>query len=116
MRRLGLSVCLRLAPGRQEVIDLLRNRSFDAAFLSIGHPERLDQPRRLVETIRTHGPRRLPVLAGGPILLQAAEIEARTGVDRFTCDLGAALADAGLLNAPGDSFAEGPGPALAMAV
>lgn len=100
LRRMGLSVCLRLGPGRQEVIDLLRTRSFDAAFVSVGHVERLDQPRRLVETIRTFGPRRLPVIGGGALPLESAEAAARIGVDRFTCDLGDAVRACGLLPEP----------------
>lgn len=91
MRRMGLSVCLRLGPERSEVIDLLRSRVFDVAMLSIGHGERLEVSRKLVDTLRTFGPRGMPILAGGAVLAARTDVVARTGVDYVTHDLGEAL-------------------------
>ena len=91
IRRLGLSVCLRLGPDRSELIELLRSRVFDVAMLSIGHDERLDVSRKLVDTLRTFGPRGMPVLAGGAGTSGQTNLAARTGVDYVTQDIGEAL-------------------------
>lgn len=92
MRRMGLSVCLRLGPERAEVIDLLRARVFDVAMLSIGSAERLEPARKLVDTLRRFGPRGLPILAGGAVAGGDHDVMARTGVDCVTQDLAEALA------------------------
>ena len=91
MRRLGLSVCLRLGPDRTEVIELLRSRVFDVAMLSIGHGERLELSRKLVNTLRTFGPRDMPIMAGGAAAAGRTDLAERTGVDYVTQDLGEAL-------------------------
>jgi methylmalonyl-CoA mutase cobalamin-binding subunit len=92
MRRRGLSVCLRLGPDRSETVELLRSRVFDVAMLSIGHGERLDVSRKLVDTLRTFGPRGMPILAGGAAAAGRPDLADRTGVDYVTQDLGEALA------------------------
>lgn len=92
MRRMGLSVCLRLGPDRTELIELLRSRVFDVAMLSIGHDERLEASRKLVDTLRSFGPRGMPILAGGAAVVGRTDLADRTGVDFVTQDLGEALA------------------------
>ncbi len=96
LRRMGVSVCLRLCPSPREMAELLRARTFDAAMVSIGHGERLDVSRRLVETLRRFGPAGLPVVAGGPAELTADELKHQTGADLATCDLEEALAHCGI--------------------
>lgn len=91
MRRMGLSVCLRLGPERSEVIDLLRSRVFDVAMLSIGHGDRLEVSGKLVDTLRTFGSRGMPVLAGGAGVAGRTDVVGRTGVDYVTQDLCEAL-------------------------
>jgi methylmalonyl-CoA mutase cobalamin-binding subunit len=95
MRRMGLSVCLRLGPERAEVIELLRARTFDAAMLSIGHGEGFDVAGRLVDTLRRSGARGMPIVAGGAGAVGRTDVAARTGVDHVTQDLGEALAFCG---------------------
>jgi hypothetical protein len=95
LRRMGMSVCLRLGPDRPEVIELLRTRIFDLAMVSIGSESRLDPARRLVDTLRSFGPKGIPVLAGGAALGQGGSVRALTGVDFATQDIGKALAFCG---------------------
>lgn len=91
MRRMGLSVCLRLGPERAEVTELLRARTFDAAMLSIGHGERFEVSAALVDTLRSSGSRGMPIVAGGAGVAGRSDVVARTGVDYVTQDLGEAL-------------------------
>jgi methanogenic corrinoid protein MtbC1 len=100
LRRMGMSVCLRLGPDRAEVSELLRTRAFDIAMLSIGHDKRLDSVARLVETLRVFGPRGLPLAAGGAVVADGADVVARTGVDFMAQDLAQALALCGCGAAP----------------
>jgi methylmalonyl-CoA mutase cobalamin-binding subunit len=95
LRRMGLSVCLRLGPGRRELIDLLRTRIFDAAMISVGHSERIDLVSAVVDTLRAYGPRGMPILAGGPVPLAAEELKRRTGADFVTSDLDLAVSYCG---------------------
>lgn len=95
LRRMGLSVCLRLGPGRRELVDLLRARVFDAAMISVGHSERLDIASGVVDTLRAYGPRGMPVLAGGAVPLEVGELKRRTGVDFVTSDLDLAVSYCG---------------------
>lgn len=100
LRRMGYSVCLRLGPERREIAQLLRERVFDAAMLSIGHGERLDISRKLVETIRTTGPDGLPIVVGGANELGQPALLAATGADLATSDLEEALVYCGLAQSP----------------
>lgn len=95
LRRMGLSVCLRLGPGRRELVDLLRARVFDAAMISVGHSERLDIASGVVDTLRAYGPRGMPVLAGGAVPLEVGELKRRIGVDFVTSDLDVAVSYCG---------------------
>ncbi len=103
LRRMGLSVCLRLGPSRTEVMEILRTRSFDAAMISIGHGQQLEAPRKMVNTLRCFGPRGLPILVGGSADASGADLVAGTGADFATQDLGAALAFCGLAGVGQDS-------------
>lgn len=100
LRRMGYSVCLRLGPTRREVAQILRDRVFDAAMLSIGHGERLDVSRDLVGTIRAASPRAMPILAGGAAEIGKRDLADWTGVDLVTSDLDEALLHCGLSQLP----------------
>ncbi len=95
LRRMGVSVCLRLGMDHRALSQLLRSRVFDAAMVSVGTNERLDGSRRLVDTLRALGPRGMPVIAGGGTVLDKDALRARSGADFVTCDLGEALAFCG---------------------
>ena len=95
LRRMGMSVCLRLGPERSEVIELLRTRIFDLAMISIGSGARLNSAQRLVDILRSFGPRGIPILAGGASLGHCEDMRAQTGVDFVTQDLAEALAFCG---------------------
>jgi methylmalonyl-CoA mutase cobalamin-binding subunit len=92
LRRLGLSVCLRLGPSRAELIKLLLTRTFDAVMVSVGHSDRLEASRKVVESVRGFAPAGMPVIAGGAVETSHVELKAQTGVDLVTCDIGEALA------------------------
>jgi methylmalonyl-CoA mutase cobalamin-binding subunit len=59
--------------------------------LSIGMGDRLETSKKLVETLRTFGPRKLPILAGGASVMGDVELKQGTGVDFVTSDLAGAL-------------------------
>ena len=98
MRGMGLSVCLRLGPGRAELQSLLRTRAFDAAMISLGHEDGLRAARKVIEMLRKAAPRGLPIVAGGAIMATGADVVAETGVDHATQDLADAIAFCGLLD------------------
>ncbi len=95
LRQMGFSVCLRLGPTTREVGQMLRARVFDAAMLSIGSGDRLAHSRRLVETLRVFGPKKMPVVVGGASMMSAAELKVAMGVDLVSSDLTEALAFCG---------------------
>lgn len=95
LRRMGFAVCLRLGPDRHEIGALLRTRVFDAALLSVGTSERLESSKKLVDTLRAFGPKRMPVVAGGASISDAGDLKVGTGADFVTRDLAEALAFCG---------------------
>ena len=103
LRRMGLSVCLRLGPGRAELIELLRRRSFDAVMVSCGHDtDRVDMISRLVDTVRAHAARDLPIVGGGAVAEAGGgrDLAARSGFDFVSSDLKDTVARLGFLPPP----------------
>jgi methylmalonyl-CoA mutase cobalamin-binding subunit len=101
LRRLGLSVCLRLCPAAGEVAELVRTRSFDAVFLSLSCPEGIEPVRRLVASVRKLAGADLPLVVGGAIVLRHDRLVAATGADHATGDTLEALRFCGLSARPG---------------
>lgn len=100
MRRMGLSVCLRLRPSPGEVAELMRSRNFDAAMISLSQAERLDNCRKLVGMMRKFGAPSLPVVIGGAVMQSGRDIAALTGACHASTDAGEVLARCGLTQAP----------------
>jgi methylmalonyl-CoA mutase cobalamin-binding subunit len=100
MRRMGISVCLRLRPSAGEVAELMRTRNFDAAMISMASVERLEACARLVGLMRKFGAPSLPVVVGGAITLSGRDIVSLTGASLATADAGEALGFCGLIRVP----------------
>lgn len=96
LRRLGVSVAVRLAPSWAQLDELFRTRRFDAVFVHVANLESLDSCDNLVKTMRRVGKIELPVIAGGSVPLDAGEIKRRTGADLVTRDVRHALQAVGL--------------------
>jgi MerR family transcriptional regulator, light-induced transcriptional regulator len=97
MRRMGISVCLRLRPAPGEVAELLRTRNFDAAMISMAQTEKLEGCRKLVGTMRKHGASTLPVVVGGAIVPSDRDLLSLTGADLVSGDPAEALGFCGLM-------------------
>jgi methylmalonyl-CoA mutase cobalamin-binding subunit len=96
LRRLGLSVCLRIAPEGAELVSLLAARRFDGALISIACEDKLETCRKLVETIRHASGGRISVVVGGALLERCDTIVDLTGADAATNDIDRALSALGL--------------------
>lgn len=92
LRRMGVSVCLRIAPSAAELLSLMQARAFDGVFISISTRNQLAAARVLVDMIRAAAPARLPIVVGGAVLSLTHEAQSLTGADLATCDLNEALA------------------------
>lgn len=99
LRRMGVSVCLRIAPTVAELRKLMQERSFDGAFVSLSTRNQLAEARVLVHSIRSAAPSRLPVIVGGAVLSLGCDAQSATGADLATCDLTIALAACDLSSA-----------------
>jgi hypothetical protein len=100
MRRMGVSVCLRIMPGTNLLRDLLANRNFDAVMLSVSASENLDLASKVVKLVRQGTQagrmRAPPVIVGGALVAAGADVGARIEADLATCDLEEALRFSGL--------------------
>jgi MerR family transcriptional regulator, light-induced transcriptional regulator len=92
LRRAGVSVCVRLAPGEDVVDEALSARRFDALFLSIANFESLEHGRKIVKNLRERaGGAGFTVVAGGSVPMDAATVRAAIGADIVTQDVREAL-------------------------
>lgn len=96
MRRLGISVCLRLGPTAGELSNLLATRQFDGVMISVAAKERLDSTAKLVRLVKSLMSRPTPVVFGGSIISRMKEAGAFVGADFASDDVGAALEFVGL--------------------
>jgi len=96
MRRFGVSVCLRIAPGLDELRSLVAARSFDGVMISVAVAEKLDSIRKLVSFLKQASASPLPVIVGGAVMATRDDAADCTGADLATNDIGAALEAIGL--------------------
>jgi methylmalonyl-CoA mutase cobalamin-binding subunit len=96
IRRRGVSVCLRIMPRTNELRELLRNRIFDALWISLASAENLDLAGKLVTFLRKASAGRVPIVIGGALALGRGDLKAVTGADLATSDITAALAACGI--------------------
>ncbi|TCP27714.1 cobalamin B12-binding domain-containing protein [Rhodovulum adriaticum] len=99
MRRLGLSVCLCLGQGDDELQQKAASRQFDMIAFSVSCMHKLDAVRRLVALLRRATQGRVPLVVGGHVVEgpgAARQICAQTGADHATADPKEALRMCGL--------------------
>ena len=91
LRRMGVSVCMRLAPVAEELRALMQARAFDGAFVSVSARNHLAAARVVTDSIRSASETRLTVIVGGPVLALTGDARDATGADLATSDLTEAL-------------------------
>lgn len=96
LRRYGVSVCLRIAPGEEELRGLMVSRHFDGIFISAATKDVLVPVARTVRVLRANMLKPCPVVVGGAVMSKVEDPASCTGAD-FSCnDVGAALETIGL--------------------
>ena len=96
MRRCGVSVCLRIAPGIEELRALAAVRRFDGIMISVGTKEKLAEAGRTVRLVRSATGSDCPILVGGAVMERVEDPAALTGADFCANDIGSALEAIGL--------------------
>lgn len=96
LRRMGVSVSLRIGDTPQEAAAFVQGRTFDAALISIACHGRVDACRALVAALKTATGGALKIAVGGAIFEQGEAAVAPMGADVVTNDIGTAMAALGL--------------------
>lgn len=96
LRQMGLSVRLAMGASPQDLRGMLKDTSFDAVLISATIFESLDFLREYVETIRQSVSGSPPIIVGGTVLDQEADVRLATGADFATKDPIEALEHCGL--------------------
>lgn len=86
LRRQGVSVRLEIGTKPDALGRLVRERNFDCAMISVGCEEKLDQCKRLVDSLKHASGGCLPVAVGGAVLDRQIDIRDRTAADFVTRD------------------------------
>lgn len=81
MRRMGVSVCVCLGQGEDEIQQKVASRQFDMIAISACTRDRLDSIRKLVMAIRNSATQPVPIVIGGLVVESGADICALTGAD-----------------------------------
>lgn len=97
LRRMGISVCIKMAPTHSEVVTLVSARSFDAAFISIACKEKITSCGKLVKTLKEASRGTLGVAVGGAILGVDADLLSSIAADAVTNDVEVALCAMGVM-------------------
>ncbi len=98
LRRMGVSVKISLAIDSQKLVKTLRERRYEAVFVSSANRSSLASCAELVNTIRQNFGRRLNVVCGGGIVAEMGQqmssraLAERLGADLATADISEALA------------------------
>lgn len=100
LRRSGVSVSLRIGESAPVLAAFVRDRSFDAALISVACHERLETCAKLVKTLKDATQGRLKIALGGAVLETGEYSGAGTGADVVTNDIEAALTGLGLVDQP----------------
>ncbi len=96
LRRKGVSVRLILSAKPHEVAVAARRGGYDAIFLSASYGEKLENLRKIVNSIKQEQERAAPIVIGGTILADATDVRQRTGANFTTNDPDEALILCGL--------------------
>jgi len=96
LRRMGVSVCLRVAPTEADLKGLLVARAFDGAMLSLAASARIAAAARIVRQLGDLTDGRLFVAVGGSLATERDDLAAQTGARIASNDLTDALQALGL--------------------
>ena len=91
MRRMGISVAVQLLASRARLEETLRERRFDAVFMSVGNLDSIDLSRKLVSTARDMLGDSARIAVGGAVPVGPDDLRRMTGADLATRDVAAAL-------------------------
>jgi methanogenic corrinoid protein MtbC1 len=91
LRRMGISVALRIAPDLPELSKYVSDHVFDGAMISVTCMSRLESCRKLIKTLKDATKGKLMVAVGGAILDDAENVVRLTGADVVTNDISQAL-------------------------
>lgn len=86
LRRIGLSVRLAMGATTQELRSIFETTAFDVALISASEAESLESLRECVDVIRQSASVCPPIIIGGTVLDQDADVKAVTGADYITKD------------------------------
>lgn len=93
LRRLGISVAVRFAPGLSDLSALLANRQFDAALVTVGSQERLEMCAKLVKTLKQVSKGSLRIAVGGAVASQCRAVLTEAGADLVTNDVSTVVSE-----------------------
>lgn len=96
LRRMGVSVCLRIGASHRDLNALLDSRQFDAILISVATEARLQSATKLIRALRTLHKKLPPVLIGGPIAVEKPQLVASSGADYFCTTIETAMEAIGL--------------------
>lgn len=96
LRRSGISVRLALGPGPDEIAAIFAATAMDGVLISASGSARLAQLARFVQTLRALGPRGLPIVVGGGVVVHVEDVARIIGADAMATDIGQALDACGL--------------------
>lgn len=96
LRRMGISVSLKIAPSPGELAHYVAERAFDGALVSVACNDRLETCCKLVKTLKESSKGALRVAVGGAILDAGEDVMRSTGADLVTNDILRALTMMGL--------------------
>lgn len=99
LRRMGMSVSVRIAPTTKELADYVAERAFDGALISIACEDRLETCRKLVKTLKEASNGGLKVAIGGALAEADENVMRLTGADVVTNDIALALQGLGVIGA-----------------
>jgi MerR family transcriptional regulator, light-induced transcriptional regulator len=91
LRRRGVSVCLQIGPTDADLRDLVQNRRFDGAMISVATQAEADRLASIVNILKSATKRTLPVAIGGSGSVEYKDQIDASGGDIATCDLTKAL-------------------------
>lgn len=96
LRRMGISVCLRMAPSHRELNTLLDQRQFDGLMISVATEARLQSAIVLIKFLRAMRKKLPPIVIGGPIVHEKPQLVACAGADFSCIDIDTAMEAIGL--------------------
>ncbi len=92
LRRQGVSVHLQIGARPGDLRNLVQDRHYDCAMVSVGCEDKLETCRKVVNSLKNGSKGQLWVAVGGAVLERVADVQRLTGADIATSDPGEALA------------------------